>query len=45
VDCQTLATLPHEEIVHRLGKFPPDFMGRLDRALQDALGLPPGTQN
>lgn len=45
VDCQTLATIPRDEIVHRLGKFPPDLMRRLDQALQDALGLPAGKQN
>ena len=45
VDCQTLATIPREEIVHRLGRFPAGVMRRLDQALQDALGLPGGTQN
>ena len=40
VDCQTLATLPKDEIVRRLGKFPDDFMRRADQALADALGLP-----
>lgn len=39
VDCQTLATLPREEIVRRLGSFPPDLMRQIDRALQDALGV------
>ena len=42
VDCQTLATVPREEIVRRLGRFPPETMRRVDQALQDALGLPPG---
>ncbi len=42
VDCQTLATVPREEIVRRLGSFPPETMRRVDQALQDALGLPPG---
>ena len=42
VDCQTLATIPRGEIVRRLGRFPEDVMRRLDRALQDALGLPAG---
>lgn len=41
VDCQTLATVPREEIVHRLGRFPPDTMRRIDRGLADALGLSP----
>ena len=40
VDCQTLATLPKDEIARRLGKFPDDFMRRADQALADALGLP-----
>ncbi len=39
VDCQTLATVPREEIVRRLGRFPPETMRRVDQALQDALGL------
>lgn len=39
VDCQTLATLPRDEVVHRLGHFPPDAMRRIDRAIEDALGL------
>src|SRR5712691_1561132 len=42
VDCRTLATVPREEIVSRLGRFPPETMRRVDQALQDALGLPPG---
>lgn len=40
VDCQTLATIPTDEVVRRLGRFPPEFMRRADRALGDALGLP-----
>ena len=40
VDCQTLATIPRGEIVRRLGRFPEDLVRRLDRALQDAPGLP-----
>lgn len=40
VDCQTLATIPKEEIVRKLGRFPPDLMRRIDAGLQDALGLP-----
>jgi len=39
VDCQTLATVPREEIVARLGAFPPDTMRDIDRALADALAL------
>lgn len=39
VDCQTLATVPRDEIVRRLGRFPDEFMRRIDHALQDALGL------
>jgi len=40
VDCQTLATVPREEIVGRLGAFPPETMREVDRALGDALALP-----
>lgn len=40
VDRQTLATLPKDEVVRRLGKFPDDFMRRADQALADAIGLP-----
>lgn len=39
VDCQTLATIPREEIVSRLGRLPPELMLLVDRALDDALGL------
>lgn len=39
VDCQTLATVPREEIVRRLGRFSPELMRRIDHALEDALGL------
>ena len=39
VDCQTLATLPRDEIVARIGKFPANSMQQIDHALQDALGL------
>lgn len=39
VDCQTLATVPRDEIVRRLGQFPPETMRRIDHALADALGL------
>ena len=39
VDCQTLATLPRNEIVARIGKFPANSMQQIDHALQDALGL------
>ena len=42
VDCQTLATVPREEIVRRLGRFPSETMRRVDQALQDALGLREG---
>lgn len=40
IDCQTLATIPREEILKRLGRLPADVMQRVDRALQDALDLP-----
>lgn len=39
VDCQTLATVPRSEIMRRLGRLTPALMGRIDSALQDALGL------
>ena len=41
VDCQTLATVPREEIVARLGDFPQNVMARVDSALKEALGLRP----
>jgi mRNA-degrading endonuclease toxin of MazEF toxin-antitoxin module len=41
IDCQTLATIPREEIVRRLGQFPLDLMHRIDHALADALALQP----
>lgn len=40
VDCQTLATIPRQEIVRRIGQFSPEGMRRVDAALADALGLP-----
>lgn len=39
VDCQTLATVPREQIARRLGVFPAEIMRAVDRALHDALGL------
>ncbi len=39
VDCQTLITLPRSELVARLGRFPPETLTLIDRALEDALGL------
>ena len=39
VDCQTLATLPREEILSRLGRLPAEVMQQVDRALVDALGF------
>jgi mRNA interferase MazF len=39
IDCQTIATVPREEIVARLGTLPPELMRRVDEALKDALGL------
>ena len=39
VDCQTLVTLPRDEIVQRLGTFPAELMHQIDDALRDALGL------
>lgn len=44
VDCQTLATVPRDEIVRRLGRFPSEVVLQIDRGLEDALGLPgPGS--
>lgn len=40
VDCQTLVTVPRDEIVRRIGRFSPELMHRTDQALADALGLP-----
>jgi mRNA-degrading endonuclease toxin of MazEF toxin-antitoxin module len=40
VDCQTLITLPRSELVAKLGSFPPEVMTQIDRAIEDALGLP-----
>ena len=39
IDCQTLATIPRDEVVRRLGQFPQDVMHRIDLGLADALGL------
>jgi mRNA interferase MazF len=39
IDCQTIATVPREEIVARLGTLSPDLMRRVDEALKGALGL------
>lgn len=39
VDCQTIATVPRDEIVARLGRFPAGTMDRVDRGLRDALAL------
>ena len=40
VDCQTLVTIPRDELVAKLGRFSGDVMARIDRAIEDALGLP-----
>lgn len=42
VDCRTLVTVPREEIQTRLGRFSVETMQRVDRALEDALGLARG---
>lgn len=39
VDCQTLVTVPKQEVVRRLGRFSEELMRRIDDALADALGL------
>ncbi|MGD0993252.1 MAG: type II toxin-antitoxin system PemK/MazF family toxin [Gemmatimonadales bacterium] len=41
VDCQTIATVPSDEIVSRIGTLTPELMLRVDEALKDALGLSP----
>ena len=40
VDCQTLITLPRDQLLARLGSFSPEVLTRIDRAIVDALGLP-----
>jgi len=42
VDCQTVVTVPREAIQDRLGRLPVETMRRVDRALEDALGLARG---
>src|SRR5262245_34642273 len=37
VDCQTIVTIPREEIVQRIGTFPPTVLAQIDRALEDSL--------
>lgn len=39
VDCQTLATVPRDQILRRLGRFLPEIMPKINQALEDALGL------
>ena len=39
IGCQTIVTIPREEIVRRIGKFPSAILQRIDQALRDALGL------
>ena len=39
VDCQTLATVPRDEIVERIGNLPAETMQQVGRALDDALQL------
>ena len=39
VDCQTLMTIPREEITAHLGRFTPEMMARIDLALANALDL------
>ena len=39
IDCQTLATVPSEEVVRKLGTLTPELMLRVDDALRDALGI------
>lgn len=39
IDCQTLATVPRDEIVDRIGSLPHETMQKVGRALADALQL------
>lgn len=39
IDCQTLVTIPKDQVVRRLGAFAGAVLDRIDRALKDALGL------
>lgn len=39
VDCQTVVTIPREEVAARIGRFPSGILRRIDAALRDALGL------
>jgi mRNA-degrading endonuclease toxin of MazEF toxin-antitoxin module len=39
VDCQTIVTIPRDEIVQRIGTFGPAVLAQIDRALEDSLGL------
>ena len=39
VDCQTLATVPRDEIMERIGNLPAETMQQVGRALGDALQL------
>ena len=43
VDCQTLATVPRDEIVGRIGNLPAETMQQVGRALSDALQLTLGS--
>jgi mRNA-degrading endonuclease toxin of MazEF toxin-antitoxin module len=38
-DCQTLVTIPREEILRRIGRFPASLMARVDAGIRDAVGL------
>jgi mRNA interferase MazF len=42
VDCQTIVTIPKEEIVQRVGTFAPTVLAEIDRAPEDSLGLSRG---
>ena len=37
VDCQTIVTIPREEVVRRIGRFPSAVLQKIDQALRDAL--------
>lgn len=43
VDCQTLVTIPRDEIEKVIGAFPASFLEKIDAALRDALGIRPCT--
>ena len=39
IDCQTVVTIPREEIVRRIGRLPEEILRLVDRGIEDALGV------